>query len=80
MVHSLDSVHLQLKTKTLLSYTLLSQLNIAIAIEIETFDHLIFIDIIIYGILSKANPDPDPDLQKKRTLLQNSRYELNTRF
>ena len=68
MVHSLDSVHLQLKTKTLLSYTLLSQLNIAIAIEIKTFYHLIFIDIMIFGILSKAGPDPDPDLQKKRTL------------
>ena len=68
MVDSLDSVHLQLKTKTLLSYTLLSQLNIAIAIEIKTFYHLIFIDIMIFGILSKAGPDPDRDLQKKRTL------------
>ena len=35
-VYSLDSVHLQLKTRTLLPYTLLSQLNIAIAIEVKT--------------------------------------------
>ena len=67
MVHSLDSVHLQLKTKPLLPYTLLSQLNIAIAYEIKTFDHLIYTGSIIFGMLYKVDPKPDPNLQKKQT-------------
>ena len=32
------------------------------------------------GILYKADPDPDPDLQEKPTLYQNSQYELKNQF
>ena len=42
--------------------------------------------VLNMGILYKANLDPDiekkrtPDLKKKRTLYQNSLYELKTHF
>ena len=33
-----------------------------------------------HGILYTADPNQDPDLQKKRTLYQNSLHELKTHF
>ena len=42
--------------------------------------HSVMKFIVTNGILHKADPDPDLDLQKKRTLYNNSMFELKTHF